>query len=160
MKLLAREPGRLVFHLSAKDRNAIRALLRRAAEVGRSPSPISRGPLAALPEDAQELLDAERLAEWNRFHTDVATWLDDPARCVAGKGGFGLTLSDADAEILLQALNSAKVGFWEALGSPDLENGDELAPTTDNISHLFAIERASLYVATLVIALQGDQPNA
>ncbi len=159
MKLLAREPGRLVFHLSAKDRNAIRALLRRAAEIGRKPSPITRGPSAAIPTDAQELLDAERLAEWNRFHTDVATWLDDPARCVAGTGGFGLTLSETDAEILLQALNSAKVGFWEAIGSPNLEDGDELEPTAANISQLLAIERASHYVATLVLALQGGQSN-
>jgi hypothetical protein len=92
MKLLVRDPDRLVFHLSAKDRNTIRALLRRAGEVGRNPSPITRGPLNAIPRDSQEILDAERLAEWTRFHTEVSTWLDDPQRCVAGEGGFGLTL--------------------------------------------------------------------
>jgi len=160
MKLLVREPGRLVFQLSAKDRNAIRALLRRGAETGRQPPRITRGPSAFVPQDALELLQAEQAARQQEFHSTVIDWLEQPARCVPGKGGFGLTLSEAEAETLLQALNSVKIGFWEALGSPDFEKGDPLEPTAENISLFLAIERASHYVACIVLALQGDEPTA
>lgn len=156
MKLLAREPGRIVLHLTARDRNSLSGLLRMGAACKRQPPRFTRGPTGLVPSDAAELL-AQSIAEHRTVVRDgVLGWLEDPARCVPGKGGFGLTLTEAEAEMLLQALTGAKVAFWETLGCPDFESPPwkELTPAIEAL--LYSMELASAYIALLVEILSGE----
>ena len=117
MNLLSRDGGRYVFHLTERDRDALRLLVRIAAGLGRNPAQLTRQATKALPPDAAARF-ATFMKNVHALHLNsAAEWLDDPAHCVPGKGGFGLTLLPAETEALLQAINSAKIGAWESLGS-------------------------------------------
>lgn len=155
MKLLSRQPGRLVFQLRSQDRNSLRGLLRLGSECRRSAPRITRGPMECVPDDAEAML-AEALAEQRASdRNSVLAWLEDGGRCQPGKGGFGLTLTEAEFEQLLQALNHAKMSFWESLGCPD-PDAPSLAPETPrNQTLAYAIELANLYIGFLVESVAG-----
>lgn len=110
-----------------------------------------------MPEDAAEMLVsamAEQRAESNQ---SVIAWLEEGNKCVAGKGGYALTLTEGEAETLLQAVNACKVAFWETLGCPESEDPpwDEITPEIEAL--LFSMELATAYVAMLVEILSGEE---
>lgn len=160
MKLLVREPGRLVYQLRARDRNSLRGILRLGSQLRRRPPRFTRGPIGFVPPDSDEMLRETALQQQQDSRESALGWLEDPARCVAGKGGFGLTLTEAEAETMLQALNHAKMAFWEALGCPD-ENAPfhpAISPEIETLQQ--AKEIANAYIAWWVDSLSGDDPNA
>jgi len=159
MKLLVREAGRLVFQLRARDRNSLRALLRLGAECQVRAPHFTRGPIGSVPPDADQMLKDAIQRHRVESRDSVLGWLEDPMRCVAGRGGYGLTLSEGEAETLLQALNSAKLGFWEALGRPDPED-PPISPSTAHSEALsYAADLANAYIACLVDFLAGGETN-
>lgn len=112
-----------------------------------------------VPADSDQMLRDAMQQHRVESRDSALGWLEDPARCVAGRGGFGLTLSEAEAETLLQALNGAKMGFWEALGRPDPED-PPVSPTTAHAEALaYASELANAYIGCLVDCLSSDGPN-
>lgn len=160
MKLLVREPGRLVFQLRARDRNSMRGILRLGAQLRRRPPRFTRGPMGFVPKDSDDMLREAVVQQQLDSRQSALAWLEDPARCVAGKGGFGLTLTEAEAETMLQALNHAKMAFWEALGCPD-ENAPfppAVSPEVETLQQ--AKEVANAYIAWWVESLAGDDPQA
>jgi hypothetical protein len=156
MKLLSREPGRLVFQLRARDRNSLRGILRMGAECRRRPPRITRGPASFMPEDSEEMLREAIGQQMAEVQQGALALLEDPARCIAGKGGFGLTLSDAEFEALLQSLNNAKMAFWETLGCPDEDSAplDESRPEIQAMA--FALELSNQYIAHILDCVSGD----
>lgn len=156
MKLLSREPGRLVFQLRARDRNSLRGILRMASECRRRPPRITRGPASFMPEDSEEMLREAIGQQRAEVQQGSLAWLEDPARCIPGKGGFGITLSEGEFESLLQALNNAKMAFWEALGCPDEDSPplDEAQPEIQTLA--FAMELSNQYIAHLVDCVSDD----
>ncbi len=159
MKLLVREPGRLVFQLRARDRNSLRALLRLGAECRVHPPHFTRGPMGFVPADSDQMLRDAVQQHRVQSRESALGWLEDPARCVAGRGGFGLTLTEAEAETLLQALNGAKLGFWEALGRPDPEDPPISPGTAHTDALVYASELANAYIACLVDCLASGDTN-
>jgi len=156
MKLIAREADRLVFQLRAQDRNSLRGILRMGSECRRRPPRITRGPAAFMPEDSDEMLREAISQQLDEVQQGALALLDDPKRCVAGKGGFGLTLSDAEFESLLQALNNAKMAFWETLGCPD-EDSPPLDEARAEVQTLtFALELSNQYIAHILDCVSGD----
>ena len=159
MKLLVREPGRLVYQLRARDRNSLRGILRLGSQLRRRPPRFTRGPIGFVPPDSDEMLREAALEQQQDSRNSALGWLEDPARCVTGKGGFALTLSEGEAETLLQALNHAKMAVWEALGCPD-ENAPAQPSINPEIETLQqAKEIANAYIAWWVDSLSGDAPN-
>jgi hypothetical protein len=156
MKLLSREPGRLVFQLRARDRNSLRGILRMGSECRRRPPRITRGPASFMPEDSEEMLREAIGQQMAEVQQGALAWLEDPARCVAGKGGFGLTLSEGEFEAFLQALNNAKMAFWETLGCPDEDSAplDETRPEVQAFA--FALELSNQYIAHILDCVSGD----
>ncbi|KAB2660802.1 MAG: hypothetical protein DVB31_13385 [Verrucomicrobia bacterium] len=154
MNLLSRDGGRLVFHLTRREHYLLRVLLRLARRGRRTHAPLSRAvddPLAAA---AAEAFAAGIVAHHDRTRSEAEAWLKDPRRCIRGRGGsFGLTLTPSETETLLQAINAARVGAWESLGSPDFEMGERIQADPTNLRAVVTMGLAEQFVGELLRAL-------
>ena len=156
MKLLLSEPGRRVVQLTPRERQEMRAVLHALARVTRTPPALTRGDAAGLPGDAAAFLSEEVASGREAGRVAALGLLEDPARCVEGRGGYGLHATDAEAEGLLQALNGARVAFWEALGRPDFESGERVEGTEANRMLVTLMEVAGVHVGRWLACMQGD----
>ena len=156
MKLLVSEPGRMVLHLTADERHGLRTVLHASEGIRRKAPPLTRGDATGLPEDAAALMEESVLAGivWERLGS--VSLLEDPGHCKEGKGGYGLELTEAEAEGFLRALNGARVAFWEALGSPDFEAGERVEPTDANRAIVALMELAGAWVARWLACTSGE----
>lgn len=161
MKVLVSEPGRLVVQLTRRERDEMRAVLQCHGRVPRRGPAITRGSGEGLPSDATAML-AEQVAEgWESERAGTLGLLEDAARCVKGKGGYGLQVTEDEAERLLRALNGARLAFWEALGSPDFEVGERVEGTERNRALVALMELAGSYVGRWLACLGGGkEPGA
>jgi hypothetical protein len=158
MKLLSRDGGRWVFHLSRREHYLLRVLLRLARRARRTAAPLTRSnPDPALGSASGDFAAAV-MAGHDRTRSEVERWLKDPGHCVRGRGGsFGLTLTPAETECLLQAINAARVGAWESLGSPDFEMGERIELLPSNRRAVVTMGLAAQFAAELLQALhEGD----
>lgn len=158
MKLLRREPGRLIFRLSKREHEALLTTLRLRPLFPRAARSIaSDGAADRKLRAAQADLDAA-LAEHRREQVAVLEkLLADPARCAPQPpSGWQLTLGGGEAELLLQSLNEIRVGSWEKLGSPDFEAGQKPVLNEENFLALWAFQLSELFEGTLLAALTGE----
>lgn len=153
MNLLSREGGRLVFHLTEREHHLLRLVLRLARRTRRRNARLTTRPDASLPEGAAEAFADAMAARHLRTQSEAEAWLRDPGHCVLGRGGYGLTLTPAETESLLQAVNAARVGAWESLGSPDFEMGERVRPEPPNVRALVTMGLAEQFIAVLLHAL-------
>ena len=161
MKLLVAEPGRLVVQLMRRERDEMRAVLQCHAQVPRSGPSITRGSSEGLPADATAMLAEQVVGGWELERAGALGLLEDAARCVKGRGGYGLQVTEDEAERLLRALNGARVAFWEALGSPDFEVGERVEGTERNRALVALMELAGSYVGRWLACLDGGkEPGA
>ena len=156
MKVLVSEPGRLVVQLTPRERQEMRVVLHAMAKERRKAPPLTRGDAQGMPGDAAALLAGELLGGLEDARIAATALLEDPARCVQGKGGYGLRTTEAEAEGLLRALNGARVAFWEALGSPDFEAGERVEPTERNRLLVALLEVAGSLVGRWLECMAGD----
>lgn len=158
MKLLSRDPDRLVFRLTKRDHEALLTVLRLGPLFPRQGRPISRD-AAGLEKlrAAQDDLDAA-LAEHRRSRVaEVEALIADPARCAPLKpSGWKLTLSTAGSEALLQLLNEIRVGAWEKLGAPDFGAGERPKIDEEDLLGLWAFQLSEVFQGVLLDALVGD----
>lgn len=157
MKLLVSEPGRMVVQLTTRERDEMRAVLHGQGRVPRRGPSITRGPGEGLPADATAMLAEQVVGGWESERAGALGLLEDGARCVKGKGGYGLQVTEDEAERLLRALNGARVAFWEALGSPDFEAGERVEGTERNRALVFVMELAGSYVGRWLACLDGGK---
>lgn len=158
MKLLRRESGKLVFRLSRREYEALLVALRLRTHLPRRGRSITGDtPKDKWAKAAQADLDAA-LAEHRKDTADaVEKLLADQERCAPQKsGGYHLTLGGGDEEMLLQALNEARVGAWEKLGCPDFEGGDRPEVSEENFLCFWAFQVTDLFQGTLLAALSGE----
>jgi len=159
MKLLFREPGRLVFRVSRREHEALLTLLRMRAHFPRGPRPLTGDTATeARLRAAQADLDAA-LGEFRQeLTTDVEALLADAGRCTPRKGGgYELTLNTEASQMLLQALNEVRVGAWEKLGCPDFESGNHPDLTEENFLCFWALQMTDLFQGVLLAALAGEE---
>lgn len=154
--MLVSDPGRWVVHVTRRERQEMRAVLHALEKVGTEPPSITRGESTALPSDAAEVLAREVVSGIESLRASALSLLEDPVRCVEGKGGYGLTVTEAEGEGLLQALNGARVAFWEALGRPDFEAGERVDATDRNRMLVTLMEVAGGHVSRWLACLEGD----
>lgn len=156
MKLLVSEPGRRVVQLTPRERQEMRAVLHALSGVRRPLPSLTRGDAAGLPGDAAALLSEEVASGREAGRVGALGLLEDPLRCVEGRGGYGLHVTDGEAEGLLQALNGARVAFWEALGGPDFESGERVEDTERNRMLVTWMEVAGVHVGRWLACMGGD----
>lgn len=157
MKLLKREPGRLVFRLSKRDHEALVTTLRLRPLFPRGTRSLASDTAEAKLRAAQTDLDAA-LSEHRREQVSALEKLmADPVCCTPQQpSGWQLTLTDGDVELLLQALNEIRVGSWEKLGSPDFEAGQKPELNEENFLALWAFQLSEMFEGTLLAALMGE----
>ena len=120
MKLLSREPEKLVFRLSKREHEALLVALRLRLHLPRRPRSMSSDTpheerLKEAEVDLGEALEEHRLA----LSKGAEELLADRGRCAPQKGGgYHLSLKAGESELLLQTLNEVRVGAWEKLGCP------------------------------------------
>ena len=155
MKLLVKDAERMVFLLSRREHYLLRFLFRVARRTRRARASLSRDADDAIDESTAAGFADAMAAHHDDARSTAERWLKDPAHCVRGRGGgFGLTLTAAETETLLQAVNAARVGAWESLGSPDFEMGEQIDPSTQpNIRAIVAMQLAEHFVAELLRAI-------
>ena len=158
VKLLSRESGQLVFRCSKRDHEALLTTLRLRPLFPRGARSIaSDGAAGQALRAAQADLNAALAEHREEQIAGLDALLADPARCAPQPGGgWRLTLSHGDAEMLLQALNEIRVGSWEKLGSPDFEVGNRPQVDEENFLALWAFQLSELFQGTLLAALTGE----
>ncbi len=155
MKLLDKDAERMVFLLTRREHYLLRFLFRVARRTRRARAALSRDSADAIDESTAAGFADTMAAHHDDARSSAERWLKDPAHCVRGRGGsFGLTLAAGETETFLQAVNAARVGAWESLGSPDFEMGEAIAPPAQaNIRAIVAMQLAEHFVAELLRAL-------
>jgi hypothetical protein len=153
MKLLRSARGRLVFHLSRRERPLLLAVLERYPCIPPAHHRLSRKAPTADADANQQLLEealaehrAERLQQLRALLADPKRWRELPT-------GAELTLSGGDLEWLLQVLNDVRVGSWVLLGSP--ERPVEVV-NEETTPYLWAMEVAGFFQMQLLHAQQGE----
>jgi hypothetical protein len=158
VKLVFREPGKLVFRLDGREHDALRAALALRAHLPRRGRPLTGDtPTSDRLRLAQDELAAALKDHRRELTEGIEKLLEDPARCAPqAKGARILTLSNDDANLLLQVLNDVRLGAWETLGCPDFETGDRPQVTEDNFLCLWAMQVTDLFQGTLLAGLRGE----
>lgn len=158
MKLLSREPDKSSFRISKREYEALLVALRFRNHLGRRPRPLCSD-TTSDPRliSAQDDL-ASALADHRREVSEaVEALLADTERCQPQKGGgFRLTLSGAEFEQLLQALNEVRMGAWERLGCPDFDSGDRPEVSEENFLCFWAFQVTDLFQGELLSALHPE----
>jgi hypothetical protein len=158
MKLLKRAPGKWVFRLSRRDREALQTTLWLRTVLARTPRSISSDTITTdTLRSAQEDLDQALQEHRQELARTVDELLKDPNRCaVADNGTCDLTLTSDDMETLLQALNEVRVGAWEKLGQPNFDEGEVPEPDADNLHAYWALQLTDAFQGLLLMALSDE----
>ena len=149
---IVRKPGKFYLHFNTQEKLLWLEVLELYPRVPPAHLPLSKG--GRLPDQPgnQQLLE-EALAEQRaKNKRQIEELQADPRRWTQTKSGFGLSLSRAEVEWLLQVFNDIRVGSWVRLGSPE-----ELAPapTQENLRGFWAMELSGQFQAGLLGALEG-----
>jgi hypothetical protein len=153
MNLLGRDDSGTVWFLRPVDVRGLRVLLDPSAPGPRSARRASLG----RPEvESRVLRDLEEsLAAHQAAVRRVVAWFEDPAKCSRGKGGYALSLTHDDMELLLQALNDVRMGAWERLGRPDPPDApDDLAPDSPALPDWWRMGVSGAWLSVLLQALE------
>ncbi|MBX3748190.1 MAG: hypothetical protein KF833_23010 [Verrucomicrobiae bacterium] len=155
MKLLLRQPDRLVFALSSREKTLLENLMVFFPMRPDNPPILSREPDARLTE-ATDLLQSNlreqraELAGWIRTHLS-------PEGALRPHGeAWILTLSGADTERLLQVLNDLRVGAWHKLGCPEDIDGSRLATSPSQAPLFMIMTLAGQFEMVLLAAGHAD----
>jgi hypothetical protein len=150
VKLIRTNKSRVVFGLGHHEKRLLLAVLRLYPQIPPAYQPLARS--APAEASSQQLLD-EALAE-HRAETkqQLNCLLTDPKKLAEAEFGWELSLSSAEVEWLLQALNDIRVGSWAVLGSPE----DCAAPVNEaTLPHLWAMKMAGGFQMEMLEALEG-----
>jgi hypothetical protein len=152
VKLIRRSDARLLFHLGHREGSLLLQVLKRYPRVPSAHQPLSKSGLLSNRQENQRLLD-EALAEQRAdCKNQLQALLADPRRFHKVDTGFRLSLSQPDAEWLLQVLNDIRVGSWIILGSPE---GKLEGLNASTAADFWAMELAGAFQAELLQALEG-----
>lgn len=157
VKLLSRNPDGYVFLLESPEHRLILELLGLRGPLlrRRRPRKLSRSESAELADPGKQLGKLLTRHRQRQFSL-VERLLTNPKRCVPTASGFGLTLKPAEFEALLQALNDLHVRIWEKLGCPDLEAGDPVEYSGQNLFLFHLLHLTNLFQTKFLEALLED----
>lgn len=150
MKLRTRQNDELIFELTERERSCLVNVLGLYPLTPPAHYQLSRNQCVPEPEEAQKLLD-EAMAEQRAGHRKALDeFLNSSTRFSKAGRKVLFTLSDPEADFLLQVLNDIRVGSWISIGSPV-----ELPPipTPGNIRGISIMEIAGFFEGNILAAL-------
>jgi hypothetical protein len=146
VNLIDHKKGSFVFEMSGQEKALLLAVLKLfpLSPLAHPRRQLSADPEAHVVQENQHLL-AEALNEQQAHHRRwIAKW-QESGRFEPGEAGFQLRLTRAEMEELLQVLNDVRVGSWMALGSPEMEDVDELLAKDENMVHWHRLKLADVF---------------
>ena len=150
MKLIKHYQERLVFGLSKREQSQLLNVLTLYPRVPPAHHRLSKTGCLPQPVEAQKLLE-EALAEQRRDNRKtLELFLSAPGRFTESATSSRFTLSETEAEWLLQILNDVRIGSWVLIGSPENVLKALTPQTAPSIS---AMEIAGFFQANLLQAL-------
>lgn len=119
---------------------------------------VTRGALTPQLEESQRVLDAALADRRSALQTMLrTTWFTSARFTLQGKG-FRVSLSHAELEELLEALNDVRVGSWLKLGSPDAAKLATLGGDEKLTPWIVAMELCGYFQSALLDAVD-DAPQ-
>jgi len=153
LKLLSRQEQQLVFVLTRREQAQLLNVLQLYPRIPPAHYRLSKSGRLPEPEESQKLLD-EALAEVRASNRKtLQAFLSEPTRFTASAKTLQFTLSETEAEWLLQVLNDVRVGSWVSAGSPENFLAALNEKTTADI---WAMEIAGYFEAHLLDALSNS----
>lgn len=156
MKLLSADKNQFVFQIGKREKDLLFELIGRYPQV---PAASARHRVSTKntgDAEQQRLLDEALAAHRQQSKRQVLAMLNEPKRFHADSTGYRFTLSPPQVEWLLQVLNDVRVGSWIALGSPDTEKGERVPLNAKTLPHLWPMEAAGHFEASLIEAVGGN----
>jgi hypothetical protein len=154
--LLHAAKGKFAFRISESEKSLLFTLFELYPRVPSAASLSARKGKSRQPKETEALLEealAEQRAETRK---QLKGFLADGKRFEQTEKGWKFTLTDVEAEWLLQVLNDIRVGSWVALGSPE-ERLDVL--NESNMRDFWAMEISGRFEMILLEALRGSSLN-
>lgn len=151
MKVKRTSPTQIEFRFGSREWQLFQSLLQLYPRQIPPAAPAETDPSHASRELLVEAL-AESRAQTRR-ELDRC-FLDETRRNVRGST-MTLSLSEAEAEMVLQVLNDIRVGSWVALGSPE-ERRPPL--TRESAPDIWAMELAGHFQMTILTGLDSAEP--
>jgi hypothetical protein len=150
--LLQASKGKLIFRMGESERSLLLTLFELYPRVPSAAGLSSRGGKPTHSKDSQSLLEdalAEQRAETKKR---LRTFLDESKRFEPADKGWKFSLTDVEADWLLQVLNDIRVGSWVALGSPE-ERLDVV--NESNMRDFWAMEISGRFEMILLESVRG-----
>ena len=155
MKLLRTKRDKLAFEISQPEKRLLFDVLRLYPLITTTQHRLSKTARSARHDENQELLEESLAARREENRNNVRAMLDQAGHFQITAGGYHLTLSRPEIEWLLQVLNDVRVGSWIALGSPDPENGKQVAFDKKSVAHFQMMELAGAFQMIFLNVLRG-----
>ena len=152
MKLIKADQGKFSFQLARRERDMLLHVLSLYPLIPASHHQLSKS--AHRPED-QQLLEESLAAQRKKNRQRIQTLLRAKSRFEENAHGFRLSLSSAQMDWLLQALNDVRVGSWLILGSPESPEETFAVLNEKTAPYFWAMEVAGDFQMTLIKALSG-----
>jgi len=151
--LLHAAKGKYAFRMSESEKSLLFTLFELYPRVASAASLSAREGRSRQSKETEALLEealAEQRAETKK---QLKGFLADGKRFEQTEKGWKFSLTDVEAEWLLQVLNDIRVGSWVALGSPE-ERLDEM--NESNMRDFWAMEISGRFEMILLEALRGS----
>jgi hypothetical protein len=146
--------GKLSFRLGDNEKSLLITMLELYPRVT-SAATLARKPRRSAQDKDTETLLEEALAEQRReTKKQLKAFCLDPKHFQKQEAGWRMSVTETEADWLLQILNDIRVGSWIALGSPE-ESLEVL--TKKNARDFWAMEIAGRFEAALLEALSGKR---
>jgi hypothetical protein len=155
VKLIQADKDRFIFNLGKREKRLLFEILRRYPLIPAAYPRVSKSPKNTAPNTSQQLLEEALAAQRQEHKKQVLAMLNEPDRFQETESGFRFSLSASQMEWLLQVLNNVRVGSWICLGSPDAEKGEKIPLTEETAPHLWVMEAAGYFEASLLDVLAG-----
>ena len=155
MKLIRSSKARFVFEISAQEKHLLFEVLSLYPLVPPTHHRLNKSSQMNSRDENQRLLEESLLSQRKENQKLVTRLLNKPENFEATADGLRFTLTRAEIETLLQALNDVRVGSWIALGSPDLEERPQLAINEKTARHLWAMELAGEFEMFFLSTVDG-----
>lgn len=152
MTLLQASKDKLVFRMGESERSLLTTLFELYPRVPSAAGLSSRGGKPRHTKDTEALLEEALVEQRAETRKRLKTFLEEARRFEKAEKGWKFSLTELEADWLLQVLNDIRVGSWVALGSPE-ERLDVL--NEKNMRDFWAMEISGRFEMILLEALRG-----
>ncbi len=156
MKFLKLSRGRLHFQIEEVEREMLFQLIGHYPLVPQAYHRASLNDPQGKLNSTQQLLEESLKAHHSENRRQIEALLNARGRFKKEDDGLRFSLTPAEAQVLLQAMNDVRVGSWLILGQPDEQDGKPPEVTKETAPYLWAMELCAYFQMTLIRALDAS----